>query len=245
MWRGENLDGKTLLLVHDLGFGDTIMMLRYVPLMQERCPVLISVPPELMRLAGTLAPVPTWRAKFDVDYWLPINSMMLRLGLGGTNIPRDPYLSAPADLVAAWRERLPSVLRLRIGIAWDVGLIHDGDYPRSIPLEILVQRLRQVFPGAELHSLQQQDTIRAASLGVIAHTFEDFADCAALISRMDRVYSIDTAALHLAGAIGHPHVTALLSHWHSWRWTMPWYPDMHFATQRATGDWDSALAQIS
>ena len=33
-WRGENLAGKKLLLIHDHGFGDTIMMLRYVPLLQ-------------------------------------------------------------------------------------------------------------------------------------------------------------------------------------------------------------------
>jgi hypothetical protein len=34
--------------------------------------------------------------------------------------------------------------------------------------------------------------------------FEDFADCAALMSLMDEIVTVDTAAVHLAGAIGIP-----------------------------------------
>src|SRR4051794_20531658 len=32
-WRGEDLSDKRLMLVHDAGFGDTVMMLRYVPML--------------------------------------------------------------------------------------------------------------------------------------------------------------------------------------------------------------------
>jgi ADP-heptose:LPS heptosyltransferase len=61
---------------------------------------------------------------------------------------------------------------------------------------------------------------------------------------MDMIVSVDTAALHLAGAIGHPKVVGLLSHWASWRWLAPWYENVRLCRQAAAGDWSSALAQI-
>jgi ADP-heptose:LPS heptosyltransferase len=92
--------------------------------------------------------------------------------------------------------------------------------------------------------VQVQGAQEAQALGVKAFEFEDFADCAALMSRMDQIVSVDTAALHLAGAIGHPNVVGLLSHWHSWRWIAPWYESVRLLRQTAHGDWGSALAQL-
>ena len=78
---------------------------------------------------------------------------------------------------------------------------------------------------AELYSLQAQSADEAQAFGVQITELEDFADCAALASLMDEVICVDTAALHVAGAIGHQRVTALLSHWVSWRWRdNPFYP---------------------
>ena len=73
--------------------------------------------------------------------------------------------------------------------------------------------------------------------------FDDFADCAALMSLMDEIVTVDTAAVHLAGAIGHPKITLLLSRWHSWRWQMPLYPNVCVCVQASEGDWDSAFTQ--
>jgi len=50
--------------------------------------------------------------------------------------------------------------------------------------------------------------------------------------------------VHLAGAIEHPRVTLLLSHWSSWRWLAHWYPTVKLCRQSTPGDWASALAQI-
>ena len=36
----------------------------------------------------------------------------------------------------------------------------------------------------------------------------------------------------------------LLSHWHSWRWVARLYDNVTLCTQKAPGDWSSALAQI-
>jgi ADP-heptose:LPS heptosyltransferase len=73
--------------------------------------------------------------------------------------------------------------------------------------------------------------------------FDDFADCAALMSLMDEIVAVDTAAVHLAGAIGHPSITLLLSSWHSWRWLSPLYDNIRVLRQDTPNDWKSAFAK--
>jgi hypothetical protein len=80
---------------------------------------------------------------------------------------------------------------------------------------------------SDLHSLQVQGADEAAKFGVISHNFADLADVAALASIMDEIVTVDTAAAHVAGAIGHPNTTVLLSRFASWRWVgNPFYPGL-------------------
>jgi ADP-heptose:LPS heptosyltransferase len=61
---------------------------------------------------------------------------------------------------------------------------------------------------------------------------------------MDEIVTVDTAAVHLAGAIGHANVKLLLSYWHSWRWIKSWYGNVKICRQTSPGDWASALGKI-
>jgi hypothetical protein len=236
-WRGEDIAGKHLLLTHDHGFGDTIMMLRYVPRLKAMgAEVTILAPPVLKRLAEQVAPVTD--ELIEADYFCSFLLLLHALLITPDNIPLAPYLDPDPGLVEKWRTWLPAGRR-RIGVAWNVGVIHEGDYPRTIPLDMLVEKFRD----ADLYSVQVQNRDEAEALGVTAFEFEDFAECAALMWLLDEIVTVDTAALHLAGAIGRPPVTALLSHWASWRWISPWYQNIRFCRQQMPGDWASALAQ--
>ena len=79
----------------------------------------------------------------------------------------------------------------------------------------------------------------------LAEHFADFTDAAAAIENLDLIISVDTAALHLAGALGKP-VWALLAFAPDWRWMLertdsPWYPTMRLFRQRKWGDWESVF----
>jgi hypothetical protein len=253
-WRGESLDGKKLLLLHAHGFGDTIQMLRYVqPVSDMGVNVRLDVPVELQRLADKFAlpgrcPPPGIRSSPPLierppDYFCPLLHLLHFLHVTPENVDGSPYVEVEPALVERWRGRLPERShpdQQRIGIAWSIGKPSDGDYPREIPLKQLVEALGDV----ELHSMQVQGADEARALGVHTHEFADFADCAALMLQMDMIVSVDTAALHLAGAIGHRNVIGLLSHWASWRWVAPWYANLHICRQPTAGDWAGALAQI-
>jgi hypothetical protein len=239
-WKGEDLRGKKLLVMHAHGFGDTIMMLRYVQQLWEMgANVRLDVPEELRRLADPFAPVGIILEKMP-DYFCPILHLLHFLQVTPDSVDRGPYIALNGQLEMSTRVRLGPAQRRRVGIAWSIGKPSDGDYPRAIPLAELVAALGD----AEIHSVQTQNADEARALGVHVHGFTDFAECAALMLQMDQIISVDTAALHLAGAIGHPDVVGLLSHWSSWRWLTPWYYGVKLCRQTSPGDWSSALAQL-
>jgi hypothetical protein len=237
-WQGQRLAHKHLLLTHDHGFGDTIMCLRFVPMLRRMgAEVTLMVPPELTRLAAQCGEVTDML--IEADYFCSFLHLLTMLKISPDTVPLDPYLTVDPGLVDKWRARIG---RPATGVAWSVGVRYDGDYPRSISLAELTSRI-----GRErtFVSVQQQGAAEADALGVANFRFEDFADCAALMSLLDEIVTVDTAALHLAGAIGHPNITALLSHWASWRWLSPWYRNLKICRQQTAGDWASAQCEAS
>jgi hypothetical protein len=234
-WRGEPLTGKRLLLLHAHGFGDTIMMLRYVPRLKD---AVMVMPLELHELATQCGKVEA--DLIDCDFFAPMLHLLYMLDVDPLKVSGEPYLSVSSRSIKE-KEQSDLGVRMgkRIGIAWSVGKPSDGDYPREIDLELLAGHL-----DGQLHSVQIQDAPEwVGGHRIHSHDFCDFADCAALMMSMDEIVSVDTAALHLAGAIGHPKVTGLLSHWASWRWQANWYDNVTLLRQTVDGDWSSALAQ--
>ena len=76
----------------------------------------------------------------------------------------------------------------------------------------------------------------------------DFADTAALVAALDLVITVDTAAAHLAGALGRP-AWVLLRIDACWRWLRdrddsPWYPSLRLYRQTRPRDWTAVTAQI-
>lgn len=76
----------------------------------------------------------------------------------------------------------------------------------------------------------------------------DFADTAALLTAMDLVISVDTAAAHLAGALGLP-LWVLLQHAADFRWLRgrddsPWYPTARLFRQGPDRRWPPVLARV-
>ena len=239
-WRGEDIAGKRLMLVHDHGFGDSIMMLRYVPRLREiGADVVLLMPSELERLASQMAPVV--REAVDCDYFSSDLLLLNVLGETPQSIPLAPYLKPEPELIGKWEQRVGCKDRKTVGVAWLAGRTHGVDYPRQIELARLVKAL----PDKHLISIQKQGGDEADVFGVEHFEIGDFADCAALISILDEIVTIDTAAVHLAGAIGHPRTTLLLGHWASWRWLSPLYQNLLIRQQDVPDNWASAWDALS
>ena len=87
---------------------------------------------------------------------------------------------------------------------------------------------------------------RVANIG---GELDDFNDTAAALALCDLVIAVDTAAAHLAGAMGRP-VWVLVPYAPDWRWTRegettPWYPTARLFRQTSLGDWDGVIARVA
>jgi tetratricopeptide (TPR) repeat protein len=265
LWLGEqSLAGKIILLHAEQGFGDTMQFCRYARLVAARgAQVVLEVQRPLARLMASLG-VGTIVARGDplplFDLHCPLMSLPLAFGTTIETIPQPgPYLAADPIQAAAWRQRLASLPGRCIGLVWaGSGIGHAPEVlarnrRRSITLGHLAPLAR--VPGLSFVSLQKgesasQTSALSASMQVHDYTDEltDFADTAALVAALDLIISVDTAVVHLAGALGKP-VWVLNRFDSCWRWLLnrtdtPWYPTARLFRQRAPGDWNSVIAEV-
>jgi tetratricopeptide (TPR) repeat protein len=259
-WRGEPLDGKTIVVYSEQGLGDTIQFVRFLPeLVRRGAKLTFLCHPNLMRLFKPLAADFEMAGSLDAgrrfDVQCALMSLPLRLNMPAP-CAEQSYLAAEADLVAQWRERI-GPHGFKIGLCWQgnpKGRIDEG---RSIPLENYLP-LASV-PGARLISLQKAhglEQLKAPPSGMTVETLGDFdtgddafVDTAAIMTGLDLVITSDTAIPHLAGALGVPAWVAL-KNVPDWRWMLerddsPWYRSLKLFRQPKPGDWDSVVAAMA
>lgn len=268
LWLGqEALQGKTILLHAEQGFGDTLQFARYAPLLaQQGARVILQVQPALKTLLaqtpGVAAVIGSNEAPPPFDLHCPLLSLPLACRtLSLADIPDGHYLRADAAKSERWRKHLPGTGKLQVGLVWAGSNPRDDepatkrlDAARSIPFATLAPLLDN--DSVDFHSLQLgRDAIaqlQAHPLArkVLDYTSElhDFSDTAALINNLDLVISVDTAVAHLAGTLGKP--VWLLNRYNTcWRWLLerkdsPWYPGMRIFRQANSGDWSNVVAEV-
>jgi tetratricopeptide (TPR) repeat protein len=256
-WTGDELKGRTLLVYHEQGNGDIIQFARYLHLLAERgAKMVFAGPVELKPLLGDLngvcqvlvpnQPLPSF------DVYAALMSLPRLCGTRLDNIPASvPYLPLPP----VERFPLPPATpgRLRVGLVWEGGTRTPKERLRSIPLKEFLPLLQTA--DCDFFSLQvgpRAADLAALPAGIpvadIGSRVRDFADTAAVMRQLDVIISVDTAALHLAGALARP-AWGLLPYAPDWRWLLqredtPWYPTLRLFRQVALGDWAGVINRL-
>ncbi len=264
-WRGEPVTARTLLIVAEQGFGDTLQFMRFIPLARARVErVVVAVQRELLPLIAPLGDA--WRvdvverggARIDADLHCPLLSLPLALGTTVDSLPAAKrYVDVPAPYVDRWRDLPRARAKRKVGLAWS-GRIQRHE-TRSMPLA----SLEPLFALADIDWIVLQPDLSdeerraldvhpcAASIHRFDDRIRDFADTAAIVDGLDAVVSIDTSIAHLAGALGKP-LLLMLPFAADWRWfaphskvlreigsdRSPWYPSARLVRQRLPGAWD-------
>jgi len=247
-WQGEDVNGRTILVYAEQGLGDTLQFIRFCPLLSIKgAKVVLEIPPQAEGLNYSLLNTQSIHIKgsplpaFDVH--IPLMSLPRYLG----NLPTTlPYITIPTP------EQF-SGTAFRVGLVWAGNPDHVNDKNRSIALDTF----KPLFdiPAIEWHSLQlgpERDEI--AKLGFSerisdhATQIKDLGDTARTMGGLDLIISVDTAAAHLAGALGRP-CWVLLPHLPDWRWLLgrddsPWYPSLKLFRQTQHGDWGPVIADL-
>jgi len=259
-WNGSPLNGKTILAHAEQGFGDTIQFVRYLPMVQALGgQVIFECHKSLHRLLRNYAGIdniiekaPESDLKFDTH--IPILSLPEVFGTTLDSIPSDtPYIMADSGLEKKWRIRFGNDNDFKIGIVWAGNADNKKDRIRSCTLVDFSPLLN--IQGTAFFSLQkgpasvEADNIPGEMKIInLNNQLRDFADTAAVIANLDLIISVDTAVVHLAGALGKP-VWTLLHFAPDWRWMLnrndsPWYPSMRLFRQTQVNDWDGVFKQV-
>lgn len=246
-WRGESLEGRSILLTAEQGIGDMIQLARFIPLVAERGGrAVVECHPGLERLLagmpGVTACHPIGAALPPCATSAPLLSLPHILGVDIHGLPRPPYLSVPDGIVAPPLEGAGR----KVGLVWSGHRDRGELASRACPLAALAPLLD--VPGCSFFSLQMggpRSELSGDAASVVTDLspcLSDFADTAAVIAALDLVISVDTAVAHLAGALAQPVWVLLSAAQSDYRWTgggagSPWYPSARLFRQTRPGDW--------
>lgn len=255
---GMSIKGKTLLILPEQGFGDMVLLSRFIPLIAAQgAKVRLVAKKPLVRLLDGIEGV-DWigsaASKDDpVDLWL--NLMDLPKLVYGVDdhgkVPAPTRLSIPADSAV----RAKSLTKqhgdlFKVGVVWSGSTTYKGNMFRSFTHREFLPMANA--PNVQLFSLYKGPYLEAfqkdGSAGLIidsASTDRDFADCAATMREMDLIITSDTATAHIAGSLGVP--VWVMLHWDAF-WVYrhhgehtDWYPSMRLFRQAKPQDWKSAF----
>ncbi|MBW8039424.1 MAG: tetratricopeptide repeat protein [Planctomycetes bacterium] len=261
-WDGSSFTGKRLLVHYEQGIGDSFQFVRYLPMVKARGGTviyeerksLLSILRQIEGIDEVVEARPRKKPDVEFDYHASLLSLPGIFGTTLETIPSDiPYLYADLAKTDYWRSRLQGS-NFKIGIVWAGSPKHENDHRRSCMLKHFEPLA--VIDGVRLYSLQKDATAAQLQqfpaemvLANPAEEFEDFADTAAVIENLDLVISVDTAIVHLAGAMG-KSVWTLLPFAPDWRWMLdrddsPWYPTMRLFRQEQSGDWETVFARVA
>lgn len=258
-WQGEDLRGKRIVVLPEQGFGDAVLFMRFLPVLQGRgASVLVLAERPLQRLLSQLPDVTVVSAddlkRAPADVWINMMDLAALHFAGTAAIPAPTEVHIPDDARARARQIVtPFANAFKVGVIWSGSATYKGNAFRSfshtdyLPLTDL--------PGVQLFSLYKGPYLEPfhadgtdALIIDTASTDRDFADCAATMAEMDLVITSDTVTAHIAGSMGIDVWTVL--HWDPfWVWThegdkTPWYPGMRLFRQGTPLDWSMVMTEV-
>ncbi|QDH17681.1 tetratricopeptide repeat protein [Swingsia samuiensis] len=257
-----NLKGKRVLVTQEEGLGDTLMYLRYIPLLGRTGAIVhiwgTSTLADLCQRMEGVSVVQHGGETPEYDYHCPFIS--LPRVFSATQTPMGvpvPYLIPSPDKVAQWKKILRPDRQLRVGLVWAGGARPEHtnaymlDRQRSMPLALLAPLAK--LKGITFYSLQKDEP--ASQISDFPSPLIDYMpqcldmdDTAALVSCLDIIVSVDTSMVHLAGGLGKPVI--MMDRFNNcWRWQQgredsPWYPFMRIVRQTHFRDWSDVISQV-
>jgi hypothetical protein len=257
-----DLAGKRILVNRDGGYGDGIMFARWLPELERRGAkvtyrVWDSLAPVVASLYGPLVfgdSVTIMPEAFDLQ--CALMSLPALLGMKTlADVPATIKIGAELSSKWEWEVASTSGARKSVGICWRAEENGIARKHRSIPEAALEPlkgipgvRFYSLCPhGKDLHRHDEFDTPKW--MADLTAEFKDWSDTAAFMANLDLVVSVDTAAAHLAGAMGLP-VWILVPHRSDWKWLVnredsPFYPTARLFRQADPLSWEGVIARVA
>ena len=258
-WAGEPFPGRTLLVHHEQGLGDSMFAARFLAAAKRRGgEVWLQCPAQLQRLFARLPGVDRLCGVDELPEGAELHCGMLSLpGLLATEpatIPapaRFDIAETPSPVQTELLRRAGD--RFRVGIFWSGNRRYKGNALRAAPLQPFLELARQ--PGIQLYSLQTgspREMLAQVECDPIVidagDALGDFASTAAFVRELDVVVMTDSALAHLTGSLGRP-IWVLLGIQPYWTFgtqgdRTPWYPSMRLFRAGSAGKWGDVMEEV-
>ena len=270
IWSDQEISSEqNMVLIADMGIGDFIFFLRFVPLLRSRCSsVTVLLPSSLRSLAQgsgffDQVLVAVSQLPSDCTWVLGVSSICAFLGLGS---PRNqvhgmPYINVPSRQARdVWsfsgqRSRACPLVALNWAGNQDAENVSNPVRERSLTLSLL-ERIDSL-QKCDLLSVQidPDEDIRASSLSGRLHAIQDYLESispdmwqtAIILSKCDLVITNDTSIAHLGGALG-VSTWVMLKQNPSWQWGVqggsPWYQSVRCFRQQKLFDWTGVIDDV-
>ncbi len=254
-WKGKDLAGKRIVVTSEQGVGDTILMARYLPLIEERGgKVTLVCQGSLVSLFRynfpTIEVIEQGKPYRPARWWVSLMSCPYVFGTTVETVPPAPYLKAPGlpktppptmggmyAMARSMGEAMygpPGPPFKRIGWQAQGNPLYMADHDRSAPRGAFDGLL--ATPGVEFVNLDD-------------HRALDMAGLADLFMTLDLVITVDTAARHLAGALGVPCwlLAQCGPYWVDGLGDVsPWYPTSEKLFRRkSVGAWPELMERVT
>lgn len=256
-WQGESFKDKTVVVACNCGIGDTIMYSRYLPELVKRAKkVIVVVNKPLEKLFRENFPKCTIITDFkDMPFDILLNMAILPYYLKANNrLPKGKNsLKINKELVKEIsKHEILQNKKKKIAITW------RGAKKTMLEREIPLTKLQSLFDieDAVFYSFQfdcseEEQEILAKYSNIIDMKpyIRDYSDTAAFLTQMDRVVSIDTSLIHMAGVVGAKSYL-MLPFEHEWRWyggkkgISPWYETVKMFRQEPDCRWDKVVENV-
>jgi hypothetical protein len=248
----QNINGLTVLVYGEQGFGDCIQFVRYVKMLENlHAKVVLYVRPPLVSLFQHNFPsVQVTSDKSDIPayhYHVPLLSLPKCFG---TTIETIPYPDKYLSTIAHPSQYLPTKTKTRVGIQWGSNSVAFITRFRKIDLAKL---LAIASDDVELVCLNfdysDEERQLLVAHNVLTPELGDFNQTGNIITQCDLVVTVDTVTAHLSGALGVPTWVMLSEYGVDWRWFLnrndsPFYSCVKLFRQK-NNSWDNVVESIT
>ena len=263
IWRGEEINEKTILVSSENGLGNTIQFSRYLKtLSQLNCKIIFRCPEEIHNLFEDLDFIDELigheEISKDYDYWIPLHNLIYVLTPDLKNYCPTPTVIKVNDTkISEWETLMGTDNKIKIGLHWQGSKLNPKDQQNSIELfhyKNIIENEKASFISLQKGTSQKQIEKYDLSKQIINYDplldtgSKKFIDTAAIIKYLDLVITTDNAIAHLAGSLG-TQTWLLLPHVSDWRWFNSndetiWYENFRIYRQKNAGDWLNVMNEV-
>ena len=263
LWKiGDSIEDKDVLIHYEQGFGDSIMFIRFLKDIQDKCKSVKLILQKgligLFKDSGISIPILEKEeiGNISFDCIIPMMDLPLVTKLTKDTIPyAQGYLSVPDKKVEEYKKKyIKKNKKLKVGFAFE-GSEASLETKRDIPVKEFYELMKAkdidmyCFQVGDIYKQLEKipDSYKFTKLG---ETFKDWEDTACAMKCMDLMITSDNGVMNLAGALG-VKTFGVFNSMTEWRWIktkgddIAWYSSIKPFQCPSTDNWHAIMQEVT